>query len=794
MSFLGKPVLSGTVVTWDGTKFVADTIINGGSLQDAYNNGYQIQITSSQPFTLTGSNSSSGPVFEIIHSSNQSTDEGIKFTTEATAPASDWKPIVVYDKNGLKVFEIETDTNNSIVSVRSPAADGNSGFQFLNQIGTYIALDAVSSPTILRIQKASDGYIDFAADGISEPVMRIFADTINGTISSSVYITSSLLVSGTIKANVISSSLTRLADGSPYLLAGDNITLVTNSIGQIEISSSANALPSEYWFSSGSNKIATTSSVAFLGLDYPTKNKTSDYGSDVFLFVSGSTGTNSGNKAIFGGTTFTSGNMQLPFDAKLQSRNSASNDFADLIQLGDGNGLGLQNNTVIFGDTDQTTGFAFLQLGGPAPVGLVALITGSNAGFFSGSYKFPQGLSGSLQMLTDGVTTFLTGTGGITITNLANGQIEISGTVSNGGGTVTTGSNLFRLGLVDYVSVNSTSPTTIGQVIFPANEFSGSLTLRGIVTATSSSVTGTLQLYNVTSGAYVDIGGPGITHISVTGTLPTIIESVNLINAVNFNTSSQAIYELIVSSSNNLYPCFFGGFELRPSGSFTGNTTTIITSSINYISGNWEDGGNKLATTSSIAIAGNFGSGYFAENAGNDVFFYVSGAVGLGNSPIAYPNSGQSVFGGNLFVSGNLIANGLNITPIVGNGFTNDTFTMTSLSGNIIYNTPSNSTIDATKLIHLDIIASSKDNSNLPVGFVATYTILIKKQNNTQTIEQAIEISRDIFGSGLSSNWDVNFDPDGTIGVTGSAGTSQNVFWIAEITRTRELNVSGTII
>lgn len=456
MSFLGKPVLSGTVVTWDGTKFVADTIINGGSLQDAYNNGYQIQITSSQPFTLTGSNSSSGPVFEIIHSSNQSTDEGIKFTTEATAPASDWKPIVAYDKNGLKVFEIETDTNNSIVSVRSPAADGNSGFQFLNQIGTYIALDAVSSPTILRIQKASDGYIDFAADGISEPVMRIFADTINGTISSSVYITSSLLVSGTIKANVISSSLTRLADGSPYLLAGDNITLVTNSIGQIEISSSANALPSEYWFSSGSNKIATTSSVAFLGLDYPTKNKTSDYGSDVF--------------------------------------------------------------------------------------------------------------------------------------------------------------------------------------------------------------------------------------------------------------------------------------------------------------------------------------------------FYVSGAVGLGNSPIAYPNSGQSVFGGNLFVSGNLIANGLNITPIVGNGFTNDTFTMTSLSGNIIYNTPSNSTIDATKLIHLDIIASSKDNSNLPVGFVATYTILIKKQNNTQTIEQAIEISRDIFGSGLSSNWDVNFDPDGTIGVTGSAGTSQNVFWIAEITRTRELNVSGTII
>ena len=153
MSFLGKPELSGAVITWDGTKFVADTLSTNISLQNAYDNGYQIQVTSSKPFTLTGSNSSSGPVFEIIHSSNQSTDEGIKFTTEAVAPASDWKPIAAYDKNGLKVFEIETDTNNSIVAVRSPVTDGNSGFQFLNQIGTYIALDTVSSPTILRIQK-----------------------------------------------------------------------------------------------------------------------------------------------------------------------------------------------------------------------------------------------------------------------------------------------------------------------------------------------------------------------------------------------------------------------------------------------------------------------------------------------------------------------------------------------------------------------------------------------------------------------------------------------------------------
>jgi hypothetical protein len=266
MSFLGKPELSGAVITWDGTKFVADTLSTNISLQNAYDNGYQIQVTSSKPFTLTGSNSSSGPVFEIIHSSNQSTDEGIKFTTEAVAPASDWKPIAAYDKNGLKVFEIETDTNNSIVAVRSPVTDGNSGFQFLNQIGTYIALDTVSSPTILRIQKSSNGYIDFAANGITDPVMRVFADSTNGTISSSVYITSSLLVSGTIKANAISGSLTRLSNNIPYVISGPNITIATNSLGQIEITGSGGGGGGDaYWQSDVNNIIYTTGSAGITG-------------------------------------------------------------------------------------------------------------------------------------------------------------------------------------------------------------------------------------------------------------------------------------------------------------------------------------------------------------------------------------------------------------------------------------------------------------------------------------------------------------------------------------------------
>ena len=153
-------------------------------------------------------------------------------------------------------------------------------------------------------------------------------------------------------------------------------------------------------------------------------------GSDAAFFVSGSDGTNSGNKAVFGGTTFTSGNMQLAFDSKLQSRNFASNDFANLVQLADASGLGYGNNVVVFGDSSQTSGFGFLDPGGPAPAGVIALITGSNEGFFSGSYKFPQGITGSITKLTDGSDYLIAGTG-ITLTTGSNGSITIDSTSIN---------------------------------------------------------------------------------------------------------------------------------------------------------------------------------------------------------------------------------------------------------------------------------------------------------------------------------------------------------------------------
>ena len=332
---------------------------------------------------------------------------------------------------------------------------------------------------------------------------------------------------------------------------------------------------------------------------------TSSIGTDIFLYVSGGIGERNvgGTQSItcFGGDIHISGNLTV-----------------------DGTSPGGGGGSNFFWSPSNP----FIEASGSLA------ITGS--GYFKG------GLSGSLQQVAPGVPYLLAGPN-ITIATNSLGQVSITGSASGGGG-----SSFYRLEVLDYYSTNATADTTAGQVIFPANQFTGSIVLYGVIANSSATATGSVRLYNVTSGSYVDIGGVGNQYLSVSGTTPTIVSSVNLISASNFNSSSQAIYELQVSSSNGASYGFFGGFELRPSGSFTGVTYMTSSTYYTYVSGTWEDGGDRLATTSSVAIAGNLGTGYFADAVGSDVYFFVSGSSGSkdGGTP------GVSVFGGDVVISG----------------------------------------------------------------------------------------------------------------------------------------------
>jgi len=116
-------------------------------------------------------------------------------------------------------------------------------------------------------------------------------------------------ITGSIAAtHGLSGSLTNLVDGTSYLVAGSNVTIVSSSNGQVIISSTASGGSSINFFdSTTAGSVYTTGSFAFRGqelIDSP-----SDIGTDVFFFVSGSTGNISNQKSLFGGDVVVSGSL-----------------------------------------------------------------------------------------------------------------------------------------------------------------------------------------------------------------------------------------------------------------------------------------------------------------------------------------------------------------------------------------------------------------------------------------------------------------------------------------------------
>ena len=110
-----------------------------------------------------------------------------------------------------------------------------------------------------------------------------------------------LITSGTFLAkNGMSGSLTKTQDGSSYLVAGNNISVVSASSGQITISS--NASGNSFFSSPSLGNINTTGSTAFIGGALGSSFTAADIGSDAFFFVSGAI--NSKNTAITGSSVF----------------------------------------------------------------------------------------------------------------------------------------------------------------------------------------------------------------------------------------------------------------------------------------------------------------------------------------------------------------------------------------------------------------------------------------------------------------------------------------------------------
>lgn len=171
--------------------------------------------------------------------------------------------------------------------------------------------------------------------------------------------------SGAVVFNAgLSGSLTRLQDGTSYILGATNTLVTTGSNGSITISTPAAGLNAQVQFNDGGTLLGANS-----GFTY---NKSTN---DVTI---------SGDAAVNGGditTTSTTGNL--------------FNTTATTVNLGSG----------------ATTG---IFIGNAAGTNVV-----------SGTTKFPQGLSGSITTLADG-TSYIKGATNTSVTTGSNGSITVS--------------------------------------------------------------------------------------------------------------------------------------------------------------------------------------------------------------------------------------------------------------------------------------------------------------------------------------------------------------------------------
>jgi hypothetical protein len=283
-----------------------------------------------------------------------------------------------------------------------------------------------------------------------------------------------VVVSGSVRTLFgLSGSLTQLADGRSYLVAGTNVTITSASSGQITISSTGGGGGGDSYFSSTTaGSIFTTGSSAFVGADVGVDSP-ADKGTDVFFYVSGSTGT---NRSLFGGDVVASGSVDVK------------------------NGLFVTGSLDIMGDIVKVTG----------SFNMSGTLTATGNIISTGSVYAKTGFSGSLTKLTDGKSYLVAGTN-VTITSGSTGQVTIS---STGGGTP--GGSTTQIQFNDGGSFGGSAGLTydsatnvLGATVVTASSgFSGSLTalkdgsayLR-VGTSSVASQTGSISVVTGTNGA-----------------------------------------------------------------------------------------------------------------------------------------------------------------------------------------------------------------------------------------------------------------------------------------------------
>jgi hypothetical protein len=379
-----------------------------------------------------------------------------------------------------------------------------------------------------------------------------------------------LIASGSFSGPGVGSqiAITRIENDSAPINQGNLNADVLAQIEQADV----------FFFVSGSvgGKGSSDRSVTLFGGDVHVSGNFSTSGIDVgggadvsasYVLV-GNTGSLNNNRALVQGTginfndtgpgglfeinvnSILTGTFITPYNTALRSKNLLDTANVDLIKLG----------TSPLGDSD-----AALFVGG-AGVELAFLQAQSYTignHYASGTVIFhPMGLSITDQFQNlfaawtgDDAYLFVDGfpnSRGTSIRGTAvfAGDVHVSGNITS---DRTLGLPT-RTHVGSYVSTTAiaAAPQAAGGVSFdPTEHHTGSCVLASVMAATVLGTTASVQLYNSTSGSYVEIGGPGITYLHVTASNATKVESVNLFEAANFG-ASESIYLIQVHTTGSV--------------------------------------------------------------------------------------------------------------------------------------------------------------------------------------------------------------------------------------------------
>lgn len=381
------------------------------------------------------------------------------------------------------------------------------------------------------------------------------SDTLFSDSNLSFSSTSAMLgISGRVSASLgLSGSLTRLVDGTSYLAAGTNITITSESNGQITIAAAGGS-----GSPGGSDKqVQFNDGGSFGGNAGLLYNKTSN---DLYCdgIITASLGLTGSLTRLIDGTSYIAAGTGITIISASNGQITVtSTDTGDITEVTAGTGLagGGQSGNVSLAIDDS----------------VVATISGST---FTGAVKFNQGLSGSLTRLADSTSYLAAGTN-VTITSASNGQVTIA---SSGGSGMTS----FAL------AGDSGSPQTIND----GNTLS---VLGGLGTSTDASATDTLTVNIDYAGADNFIEG----HTG-TGT-PASGDKILFSDIDDDNVKKCTVSQLLAGAAGS------GDYQAK-SANFTVGTSE-------YIFGITTSGGHLTGTLPAAASAG-AGKQYIFKDSG----------------------------------------------------------------------------------------------------------------------------------------------------------------------------------